>query len=174
MTLAVNLYTFAFVHGIVAAPSDRRCDLLPSLRAEISAKYPGASVVSLADLSKYNRKLFQKDHGTGCPGAARVDFYGDGRPTWALVLLQEKASGRKANLALARQLGEGWEISSVDTVDAAPVPVVWREAPGEYRDIYGQKTIRATRPVVVLCGYGSWAILYAWTGSEVAKIWISD
>jgi len=47
-------------------------------------------------------------------------------------------------------------------------------APEKYRDVYGGKTIKATHPVIVLCGYGSWAILYAWTGEEVDKVWISD
>ncbi|MGA9594450.1 MAG: hypothetical protein WBS18_15230, partial [Candidatus Acidiferrales bacterium] len=54
------------------------------------------------------------------------------------------------------------------------VPVVWSQPPGEYRDVYGKKTIRATNQVIVFCGYESWAILYAWTGKEVEKIWISD
>jgi hypothetical protein len=53
-------------------------------------------------------------------------------------------------------------------------PVVWREGPGKYRDVYGEKTIRATHSVVVLAEYESWAILYAWTGKGIEKIWISD
>lgn len=35
-------------------------------------------------------------------------------------------------------------------------------------------TIRARHQVIVFCGYESWAILYAWTGKEVVKTWISD
>lgn len=62
----------------------------------------------------------------------------------------------------------------MDATDASPVPVVWTEKPGKYDDVYGQKTLNADRPVVVLCGYESWAILYAWTGSKVERIWISD
>jgi hypothetical protein len=51
---------------------------------------------------------------------------------------------------------------------------VWTEKPGKYDDVYGEKTLNATRPVVVLCGYNSWAIVYAWTGKKVEKVWISD
>jgi hypothetical protein len=38
----------------------------------------------------------------------------------------------------------------------------------------GQKKIRATRPVIVFCGYEAWAILYAWTGKDVIKIQLAD
>jgi hypothetical protein len=103
----------------------------------------------------------------------KVDFYGDGKPTWALVLTAGERSKSKSELVVARQLGEGWEIRSLDTAGAA-VPVVWRQDPGRYRDVYGDKEIRATRPVIVLCSYGSWAILYFWTGKRVEKIWIAD
>ena len=66
----------------------------------------------------------------------------------------------------------GWEFRSVDTTDGTPV--VWHEGAGKYSDVYGEKTIQATHQVIVLCGYESWAILYAWTGTEIQKIWISD
>jgi RHS repeat-associated protein len=48
------------------------------------------------------------------------------------------------------------------------------QPPGEYRDVYGKKEIRATRPVIVFAGYESWAIVYAWTGKHIAKVWIAD
>lgn len=62
----------------------------------------------------------------------------------------------------------------MDTADGAPAPVVWSQPAGEYRDVYGKKEIRATRPVIVFTGYESWSILYAWTGSKVTKIWLRD
>lgn len=174
LVCAVSLYLFAATQAVIAAPPQDRCALPSGLRAEISKKYPGASVVTLADLNEYDRKLFQKDHGTRCTGLVKVNFYGDGKPTWALVLIAGEGPKQKAELVVARQLGEGWELRSLETTDTAPVPAVWREGPGEYRDVYGEKTLRATHPVIVLCGYESWAILYAWTGKEVEKIWISD
>jgi len=148
------------------------CTLPRGLGSEISKKHPGTRIVRLEDLDDYDRKLFQKDHGKRCPGLVRVNFYGDGKPTWALVLVGGESSKQKAELVVARRVASDWEIRSLETTDE--VPVVWREGPGEYSDVYGQKKIRATRPVVVLCGYESWAILYAWTGKEVEKIWISD
>jgi len=157
---------------VVGAPSIDSCTFPPGLRDEISKKYPGTGLLSLRDLDEYDLKLFQKDHGNRCPGLVRVDFYGDGKPTWALVLIAGEGSKGKAELVVAHQVADGWETRSLETADGEPV--VWREGPGEYSDVYGQKTIRATRPVIVLCGYESWAILYAWTGKEVEKIWLSD
>jgi hypothetical protein len=172
-TWALTLYLITFIQVVVAAPPNDHCAFPSGLREEVSRKYPGASLVNLAVLSGYDRKLFQKDHGARCPGLVRVDFYGDGKPTWALVLIKGGGSKSQAELVVARQIGGGWETRSMDTADAA-VPVVWRQGPGEYRDVYGEKTIRATRPVIVFCGYGGWAILYSWTGNKVEKIWLSD
>jgi|SRR5208282_960809 len=153
------------------APAER-CDFPPGLGDEISNRYPGTRIVHLADLEEYDRKLFVKDHGARCPGLVRVDFYGDRKPTWALVLIGAKDSPRKAELVVAHKANKGWETRSLETTDETPV--VWRAGPGKYDDISEPKTIRATYPVIVFCGYGSWAILYAWTGKAVEKIWISD
>src|SRR5713226_3722273 len=129
---AVGLYLFAANQVVLAVPSQDRCALPAGLHDEITKKYPGASLVTLADLSEYNRKLFQKDHGTRCPGLVRVNFYGDGKPTWALVLIAGEGSKQKAELVMARRLGEDWDLRSLDTSDTAPLPVVWRQGPGKY------------------------------------------
>jgi len=110
----------------------------------------------LADLTEYKRKLFQKDHGARCPGVARVSFYGDGKPTYALVLIAGENPKRNAELIVAHRLAESWEIRSLDVTDGTPV--VWREGPGKYEDMYGPKTIRARNPVLVFCGLESWAV----------------
>src|SRR5690348_3301006 len=84
---AANLYLFVMIPVVAAASSNNRCDLPAGLRDEISKRYPGTRVVSLADLSQFRRRLFQKDHGAQCPGLVKINFYGDGKPTWALVLI---------------------------------------------------------------------------------------
>src|SRR6266568_2321667 len=151
-TCAGSLFLFACIQVVGAAPPPERCEYLPGLRDEISKKYPGTHLVSLVDLEEYNRKLYQKDHGTRCPGLVRVNFYGDGKPTYALVLIAGENPKRKAELIVARQVGGGWEIRSLSTTDGTPV--VWREGPGKYDDMYGEKKIRAKNPVIVLCWYG--------------------
>ncbi|MGB2901343.1 MAG: hypothetical protein WBB89_18960 [Candidatus Acidiferrum sp.] len=73
---------------------------------------------------------------------------------------------------MARQVGNDWEIRALEKTDGTPV--VWREGAGKHEGMYEKEPLRAKYPVIVFCGYGSWAILYAWTGSEVKKIWLSD
>jgi hypothetical protein len=76
---------FVFRREAVAAPATNTCKLPPGLSDVISKKYPGTSLVELTDLSAEDKAFFRKDHGTRCPGLVTVDFYGDGRPTWAVV-----------------------------------------------------------------------------------------
>jgi len=102
----------------------------------------------------------------------RVNFYGDGRPTWALLLVAKEDPKQKPNLVVAHQLGSAWDIRLLDTADGAVA--VWREAPGKYEGIYGGKQISAKNPVILISDYGSFTILYAWTGTDVEKIWLSD
>ncbi len=170
---AVTLYLFV-ADQAASAQSQNRCALPPGLRHEIARKYPGASVVTMADLDRYDRKLFQKDHGNQCPGLVKVNFFGDGKPTWAVVLISEEKPQRKAELIVTHHVGKKWKASSLQTMDASPAPVVWRQNPGTYDDISRPKTIRATSPVIVLCGYEAWARLYAWTGKDVETVQISD
>ncbi len=170
---AGTFFLFAFLQVIAAAPPSNRCEYPPGLHDEISKKYPGTHLVTLADLTEYNRKLYQKDRGTRCPGLVRVNFYGDGKPTYALVLIAGENPKRRAELVVAHQVGNDWEIRSLETTNGTPV--VWRQGPGKYDGMYeGEKPIQARNPVIVFCGYGSWATLYAWTGTEVQKIQLSD
>jgi hypothetical protein len=57
---------------------------------------------------------------------------------------------------VAREVKNGWELRGLDQDITGPAPVVWRERPGKYDDVYGEKTIKATNPVIVLCAYESW------------------
>jgi hypothetical protein len=102
----------------------------------------------------------------------KVNFYGDGKPTYALVLIAGENPKRRAELIVAHQLIESWEIRSLAVTDGTPV--VWREGPGNYEDMYGPETIRARNPVVVFCGLESWAAVYAWNGNKIEKVQVSD
>src|ERR1700736_3512092 len=126
----VNIFLTVFAQASLASPTDDRCALSAGLRDEISRKYPGTKVVGLDDLTEYKRKLFKEHHGSQCPGLVKVNFYGDGKPTWAVVLISGENPKRKAELIVARQVDEGWETRSLDTTDGTPV--AWREGPGKY------------------------------------------
>lgn len=160
---------FVLVQVAAAAPQNDECDLPRDLQPEIASKYPGLKIVTQSDLQEDDKGFFQKDHGNSCPGLVKVDFYGDGKPTLALVLISKESS----KLIVAHQVGEKWR-TRVLAQGGASVPVVWSLPPGKYTDVYGQKSIRATRPVIVFLVYESWGILYAWTGNAVNKIWIAD
>ncbi len=158
----------------IAAPVGA-CTLPQGLDSKIATKFPGAHLVTSADLDDYDKKLYKKDHGSRCPGSVKISFYGDGKPTWALVLISGTHPKKtKAELIVARQLDGEWDIRSLETTEGTPV--VWREGPGKYEGLYGDgdKTIHATNPVIVFCGYESWAIVYSWNGKEVEKVWVSD
>jgi len=167
-----TLYLVVFAHTVLGAPAQGICALPSSLQDEVSKKYPAARPVSMEDLSEEDRQLFRKDHGIRCPGVARVDFYGDGKPTWALVLITGENLKRKAVLVVAHQGEQGWETHALETTDGTPV--VWGESPGKYEDLDGKKTIHASSPVIVFAGLESWAVVYAWTGKAVEKVQVSD
>src|SRR5262249_50373083 len=122
-----------------------------------SSRHPERTIVSLSDLSNDDKGMFKKGHGDNCPGMVKVDFYGDGKPAFALALITKSVSKGKTELAVAHLVGAIWEITTLETADCgAPV---WSEKPGEYKDVYGEKKLRATNPVIVFCKYEPWAIL---------------
>lgn len=167
-------FCFLFFSALVAAEVNKSCDLPQELQSEIAARYPDAKLVTLAALDEDDRGFFQKDHGDSCPGLTKVDFYGDGKPALALVLMTETEGKQKAKLVLAHKVAGQWTTKTLDTSDLSPVPVVWSEPAGKYRGVDGKKEIRATKPVIVFAGYEAWEIVYAWTGNRVEKIWRRD
>jgi len=171
---AVGFCLFGFPKAAPAAPQTAGCELPQDLHRKIATKYPGTKVVTLPDLQEDDKGFFQSDHGNSCPGLIKVDFYGDGKPTLALVLIPNGATNQNAQLVVAHQVEGTWKV--VLLASGGPnVPVVWSLLPpGDYRDVYGRRTIRATRPVIVFFEYESWGLLYAWTGKAVSKIWIAD
>jgi len=155
-----------------ATQSKDDCSFPSGLQGEITKRFPERKLLRLTDLSTHDRNLFQKEHGNRCPGFVKVDFYGDGKPTFALVLISMETPKKTAELVVAQQIASGWDIHLLEKTDGAPV--VWSQRPGTYTDVYGQKTIHSANRVIVFCGYESWAILYAWTGKTVDKVWLSD
>lgn len=173
-SIAVMAAGFLFIatRAVSAAPPSRACDLPQSLQSEIAKKYPGTRVVTQSDLGEDDLKFYRHDHGNACPGLARGDFFGDGKPTLAVVLLTP--TKKDSQLIIARKVGTKWTIQPMDTGGDPPVPVVWSQPPGKYTDVDNGKIIRAAHPVFVFCGYEGWAIVYAWTGTKVDKVWIMD
>ena len=173
LTLASLLGIASGSRFAAGLPNDA-CELPAGLERIVSSKYPGTRVVTVSDLEDDDRGFFQSDHKSACPGIVSVDFYGDGQQTVAMVL-KAKPQNVPTKLVLAHRAKTGWETRLLETGGMlSNAPVVWSQPPGEYQDVYGEKQIRATRPVIVFCKYQSWAILYAWSGTAVKKIWIMD
>jgi hypothetical protein len=162
-----------FPRAGAAAPASDPCELPQDLQREVASKYPGATIVRLSDLEGDYRGNFQKDHGDACPGLVSVDFYGDRNPTVAMVLIAGSGPTEEAELVVARRVAGRWKTTLFDTAKSS-VPVVWSQPSGKYDDVYGNKTIRATRSVIVFSGYASWTIVYAWKGDHVSKVWLRD
>jgi hypothetical protein len=175
LLIALAVLVFGRLNPATASPQTSAACVLPGdLQREVAAKYPTAKLIELSDLEEDDRKFFQSDHGNSCPGVVKLDFYGDGKPTFALVLIPRGGTNAPTKLVVAHEDGK-WLITPLDTGGPIPnAPVVWSQPPGEYHDVYGDKNIRATKPVIVFCKYEAWAILYAWTGKRVSKIWLAD
>jgi hypothetical protein len=178
MRIRINLISVAILcflamgqPGFGAQPGTE-CSFPSGLQEEITKGFPATKLLRLTDLSAHDRKLFQKEHGNRCPGFVKINFYGDGKPTFALVLLSIETPKKTAELIVAKQIEGEWNIHLLEKTDGAPV--VWSQGPGTYTDVYGQKTIHSANPVIVFCGYESWAILYAWNGKTVDKVWLAD
>jgi hypothetical protein len=155
----VDACLFAGNQAVIAEPPQDRCALPPGLGHEIAKAYPRSKPVSVADLREDARKQYQKDFGARCPGLVKVDFYGDMKPTWALLLIADESTKRKPELVVAHQVGTAWDIRSLDKADGAVA--VWREEAGKYEGMYEGKQIRAKNPVILISDYGSFTILYS-------------
>ena len=149
------LATLVFAPACLAAAAES-CELPADLGAVLQRSFPNKKVVTLADLDKEDLGLWEKDHGKSCPGLAQVDFYGDAKPTWAIVLFgadSKSVNGITAVLVLAHKPETDWKIKAVETTNG--IPVVWKEKPGKYTGLYQEKSIRASHPVIIFCGYES-------------------
>jgi len=85
-TSAIGFCLFVLVQVAAAQSPNDACDLPKDLQSVVEGKYPGTKIVTLSDLNEDYKQFFQKDHAGSCPGLAKVDFYGDGKPTFALAM----------------------------------------------------------------------------------------
>jgi hypothetical protein len=169
---AIALWLFVFAFPASGQSPANVCVLPKSLQDKVTAKYPGAKVVTVSDLNEDDQHFFEKDHPGACPGLVKVDFYGDTRPTFALELIERDKAGPKTKLVMARQIGGEWKFVLLEETGGNP-PVVWSDKPGEHQGVYGDK-LRAAHSVIIWQGYESWAVLYAWNGRKIEHIQLVD
>ena len=164
----------------LAAPvrAAKECSfLLPeSLAESLGRLHPGAKVLTLDQLHRRERRLFKKEEGRRCPGIVHLDFFGDHRDAYGVVLVTGAGQGRRLRLIVASRTEQAsaWNIETLDTQKGPSLATVAKKAPGVYEDIHRKKKIDANAEALVWVGWERWAILYAWTGQKIDKIWLSD
>jgi hypothetical protein len=166
MSFLINVPAYA--HGVSI------CNIPEIISQKVETAYLGYEVVKPKHLKKDDLKMFKKDHGNNCPGFIKVDFFGTGEPTYALLLRnKQKKINYKLIVITKNKIRDDWEIIELgEKIDDASV--IWKEPPGEYEGVLDGKKIKAKYPVIILVGYESWAIVFSWTGHDVVKVWVSD
>jgi hypothetical protein len=126
--IAALTICFTLIPHAFAASDVRPCNLPQDLELVIGRTYRGATVVTSSDLNDDDRKFFEADHHEACPGLIKIDFYGDGQPTLAIVLLIPGGRGKKeqSELIVAHRVRNGWNLTDLGGGGPKPlVPVVW-------------------------------------------------
>ncbi len=174
---AFLLVTLLGTCGLAWGQGSGRCELPESLSVQISRLHAGYSVITANALRKSDRSRYRADHGPSCPGFVKLDFYGSALPTYGLALAKREDKNVYAKLLVATQVEKAankWNVVELDSASVTAAPVIWAEAPGEYKDVHGEKVIKAKHSVLLFVEYESWGIVYAWNGTEIQKVWVSD
>jgi len=140
--------------------------------------FPEWSVVHTRLLSRDDRRQFTKRYPTSCAGVVLGDFFGDGTDAFAMLLTRLRGERRQILVAVARRLkpdSDPW-LQIVDGYDdnRLSVPLLVPGDPGNYESVYRDQKLTARWPVFHLVGGESVEIVFIWTGSYFAKIWLAD
>lgn len=84
--IVVAVSFLATIPQVSFAQQKDPCTLPSGLQRVVAHEFPGAKLITLSNLNEDHKKFYVKDHGNDCPGLTKVDFYGDGNPTWAMAL----------------------------------------------------------------------------------------
>ena len=164
--LAAFLLTITFLNVQESAGANRRSHCLETLPTSLSQvileRFPGWHTRS------------RKTSKHGCPGIAKVDFYGDGRSVYAIVIERpsENAGTVDGKLVLVEKKGSEWKLSILNEGNTAGD--VWHAPVGEYTDTYGKWTVRSKGDCILYFWYESSEVLYAWTGEKIEEVQMSD
>ncbi len=142
------------------------------LQQELAVMFPLAKVMTLAMLSRHDRRIVENSQPRQCAGVAAVDFFGDGHTDYALVLAHGTTS-RTAILVLARpELTGRWSFQLIEEANQGTA-IVFPVPPGDVEGLYGD-VIHAKHDAIGFSGLESWTIVFAWNGSSIEKVWTQD
>ena len=146
---------FMCVQVAAAVPPNDPCNLPWDLQLKLQTSIRERSSSDCQTSVRTTGGSFKKITGMPALVWSKLTSTAMASQTLALVLITNRGAKEQAELILAHRVRVRWKTTVPDTTDRATVPVVWSQAPGEYRDVYGKKEIRATRPVTVFAGYES-------------------
>lgn len=157
---------------------DPCAELLPSsLSAMLQARYEDWRLVTRFMLMPSDLDLYERDHGASCPGAVRLDFYGKPARQYGVVLMSDASGRRQACLLVAEESAKDrWRIREIERIDSEATPVVYSMPPGRHQGFREEqpRLLTARHEALILAWYEKVAVLYAWNGSRVEELWISD
>lgn len=163
--LLVISLTFSVLQDAAGTTSRSHCsEMLPSsLDKIISQRYLGFQV------------LTKKDSSHGCPGIAKIDFYGDGRIVYAAVIRRVRGTERsgEGKLLLAEKENKNWKVTILYEGD--DWGNVAYEPAGLYGDMYRTRSFETKGDLIVYFRYDqTWAVGYGWTGEKIEKVQLTD
>src|ERR1035437_4190621 len=98
----------------------RRCPVRLNPKAIPAVAFWLFVFVSVAVATSPNEACnLPQEFGDACPGLVRADFYDDGKPTLALVLIVKRGSEEKAELVVAHEIGQKWRTALLDTAESS-------------------------------------------------------
>lgn len=179
--LVVSVLVAMPLLGAVVQARDTCQHALPAALVQIlEKKYPGWNLVNFEDLGPTGADFFRKDaelypekNPTDCPGATRVDLYGDGREVYAFVLKQESITRVKSKLLLSEiNKSKHWTIRTL--MDDECGCAVRTIPSGEHRDVIKGNTIKSQGEAVLYIKYEAYTIVFAWTGEKIERVYVQD
>ena len=179
--LAISAIVAMFLFDDAAQANDACPHALPAPLLEIlKTEYPDWKLVDLEDLGSEGADFYRKDadvypekNPTGCPGAARVDLYGDGQHAYALVLKRESNNRVKSKLLLS-EIDKSKKWVSRTLMDDECVCAVRTIPPGEHTDVIKGNTIKSRGEAILYIKYEAYAIVFAWTGQKIERVYVQD
>ena len=145
---------------------------VPASAREIISEFHGWRIVGLTDLPGDDQKLWRTSHDGKCPGIAAGNFMGGEKLSFAIALIRNQPSGRiLEQLIVLSPEGDSFRRTTVIApTDVVSPFVVWKVAPGNYKGVYQDKTVRIAHDSFVYEKMEAYATQYYYIGNRLHSI----
>jgi hypothetical protein len=150
--------------------------LIPGKAREVIAGFHDWKVVSLADHSEDDQKLWTASHKGQCPGIAAGRFVGEDRISYAAALIRVQPSGGlQEQLIVLSPDGDSFSPAVVVKQSIVTSPfVTWKASPGTYKNIDLSKTIQIARDSFIYEKIEAYAKQYYYVDGHLRSIVTAD